>query len=73
MARPPKDKEDLKDQRIAVMMSKAELELIDDWAFASRIRSRGEAIRRLCLRSIVKDKKTVQDGQMKRLMEMDDE
>jgi hypothetical protein len=30
------------------MMSPSELEAIDDWMFAIRIRSRGEAIRRLC-------------------------
>lgn len=30
------------------MMSEEELKSIDDWSFANRIRSRGEAIRRLC-------------------------
>lgn len=38
----------LKDQRVVVMMTKREIELIDDWMFARRIRSRGEAIRQLC-------------------------
>lgn len=36
-----------KDQRIPLLMSASELEAVDDWAFARRIRSRGEAIRRL--------------------------
>lgn len=34
-----------KDVRVPVMMSKAHVEKIDDWAFSRRIRSRGEAIR----------------------------
>ncbi|MDO9417972.1 hypothetical protein [Pararhizobium sp.] len=38
----------LKDQRIPIMMTADELALIDDWSFTHRIRSRGEAIRRLC-------------------------
>jgi hypothetical protein len=40
--------EELKDQRIIVLMTPSELEAIDEWSFTSRIRSRGEAIRRLC-------------------------
>ena len=39
---PPK-----KDQRVPLVMTKAELDAIDDWAFARRIRSRSEAIRQL--------------------------
>lgn len=39
--------DELKDQRVVTMMSPGELQGIDDWAFANRIRSRGEAIRRL--------------------------
>lgn len=38
---------ELKDQRIAVMLTPSELKAIDDWSFSERIRSRGEAIRRL--------------------------
>ena len=37
----------LKDQRIPVMMSAAEVEAIDDWRFKNRVGSRGEAIRQL--------------------------
>lgn len=40
--------DELKDQRIPIMMSPSEVKAIDDWAFARRIRSRGEAIRQLC-------------------------
>lgn len=42
------DEKELKDQRVVTMMSPSELEAIDDWMFQNRIRSRGEAIRRLC-------------------------
>lgn len=40
--------EELKDQRVVTMMSPSELKAIDDWGFANRIRSRAEAVRRLC-------------------------
>ena len=62
------EKEDLKDQRVQVMFTKRDLEMIDDWAAAYRIRSRGEAIRRLCARSLLKDKKKIQDMEMRRYM-----
>lgn len=42
------DDKELKDQRVVTMMTPSELEIIDDWMFKNRIRSRGEAIRRLC-------------------------
>lgn len=41
-------KKELKDQRIPIMMTESELLALDDWSFKNRIRSRGEAIRRLC-------------------------
>lgn len=44
---------ELKDQRVVTMMSPSELEAIDDWMFQNRIRSRGEAIRRLCQVSLL--------------------
>lgn len=47
--------DELKDQRVVTMMSPSELEVIDDWMFKSRIRSRGEAIRRLCQLAIAYD------------------
>ena len=37
-----------KDQRIPIMMTRLEVAMIDNWMFANRIRSRAEAIRRLC-------------------------
>ncbi|MCF3642997.1 hypothetical protein LXM94_23830 [Rhizobium sp. TRM95111] len=42
------DDRELKDQRIPIMMTESEVKKIDDWSFQQRIRSRGEAIRRLC-------------------------
>jgi len=36
-----------KNQRVPVMMTASELKAVDDWSFARRIRSRGEAIRQL--------------------------
>jgi len=38
---------EMKTERITTMMTPSEVKVIDDWAFANRIRSRGEAIRRL--------------------------
>lgn len=38
---------ELKDQRVTVMLTASELKEVDDWSFEQRIRSRGEAIRRL--------------------------
>jgi hypothetical protein len=38
---------ELRDQRVPVMMTASELKAVDDWSFAQRIRSRGDAIRRL--------------------------
>lgn len=49
------DDKELKDQRVVTMMSPSELEAIDDWMFKNRIRSRGEAIRRLCQMAILAD------------------
>ena len=37
----------MKTERITTMMSPGEVQALDDWAFANRIRSRSEAIRRL--------------------------
>jgi hypothetical protein len=43
----PADSPEPKDVRVPVMMTASEVKAIDDWSFARRIRSRGEAIRRL--------------------------
>lgn len=48
--------DELKDQRVVTMMSPSELEAIDDWMFRNRIRSRGEAIRRLCKISLLTER-----------------
>lgn len=62
MARPKKETGELLDQRVAIMMTKAELEMVDDWSFANRIRSRGEAIRRLVTAGMVKNLKEMKDS-----------
>jgi len=43
-----KEPKELKDLRIPIQMSASEVKAIDDWSFENRIRSRSEAIRRLC-------------------------
>lgn len=63
---------ELKDQRVTVMFTKSELNIIDDWMLANRIRSRSEAIRRLCRTRLIKDRKMIEDVEMKRLMSCDD-
>jgi hypothetical protein len=55
MARPKKPTDELKDQRVPIMMSEDELKAIDDWRFENRIGSRGDAIRRLCRMALVAD------------------
>lgn len=39
--------EELKDQRVTIMLTPSEFKAVEDWSFENRIRSRGEAIRRL--------------------------
>ena len=39
--------DEIKSERITILLSPSEAKEIDDWSFAQRIRSRGEAIRRL--------------------------
>lgn len=53
------DEKELKDQRVPIMMTPSELEAIDDWMFKNRIRSRGEAIRRLCRMALGAEEQTV--------------
>ena len=36
-----------KSERVTIMMAASELKAVEDWSFGQRIRSRGEAIRRL--------------------------
>jgi hypothetical protein len=54
------DSTEPKNQRVPVMMTSSELKAVDDWSFEQRIRSRGEAIRRLIalgLKAVVKKEK----------------
>ena len=44
---------------MVIMMSKAEIDLIDDWMFSQRIRSRGEAVRRLVTAGMLKNLKDI--------------
>lgn len=39
--------DEIKTERVTILMSLSDLKMIDDWSFEQRIRSRGEAIRRL--------------------------
>ena len=39
--------DELKSERVLTMMTPSEVKRVDDWSFENRIRSRGEAIRRL--------------------------
>jgi hypothetical protein len=64
---------ELKDQRVTVMMTKSELGLIDDWMFANRIRSRGDAIRQMCRKVLLKDLKTIKEAQLQRHINGDDQ
>lgn len=49
-------KEELKTIKFQMMLSESEAKQIDDWGFAHRIRSRAEAIRRLCQIGMQADK-----------------
>lgn len=62
MAPTKKPIEQLLDQRMVIMMSKAEIDLIDDWMFSQRIRSRGEAVRRLVTAGMVTNLKQIKDA-----------
>jgi metal-responsive CopG/Arc/MetJ family transcriptional regulator len=45
--------DELRSERVTIMMAASELKAVDDWSFAQRIRSRGEAIRRLIQTGLV--------------------
>ena len=47
---------EMKTERITTMMTPSEVKALDDWAFANRIRSRGEAIRRLIEAGLTKER-----------------
>lgn len=48
--------DELKTIKFQMMLSESEAKQIDDWGFAHRIRSRAEAIRRLCQMGMQADK-----------------
>jgi hypothetical protein len=41
--------EELKSERVTTLMTPSEVAAIDDWRFAQRVHSRGEAIRQLIM------------------------
>lgn len=45
-----------KTNRIHVLMSDEELKALDEWRYANKIASRGEAVRQLVYRGVVPDK-----------------
>lgn len=48
--------EELKDQRVTIMLTPSEFKAVEDWSFNNRIRSRGEAIRRLLMLGLGADR-----------------
>lgn len=48
MVRPHKPVDELRNNRVAVMLSDDELQAIDTWRFQNRIGSRGGAMRKMC-------------------------
>ena len=57
MARPHKPVDELRNNRVAVMLSEEELEAIDEWRFTNRVGSRGGAMRKMCAFAIAASKK----------------
>ncbi|MBB2963765.1 hypothetical protein [Methylobacterium sp. R2-1] len=47
--------DELKDQRIPIMMAPSEVRAVDEWMFASRLKSRAEAIRQLIQKGLLYD------------------
>lgn len=45
-----------KTERVQLLMTPSEVEAIDDWGFQNRIRTRAEAIRRLCQMGVIFDR-----------------
>jgi hypothetical protein len=41
--------EELKSERVTTLMTPSEVKAVDDWRFAQRIHSRGEAMRQLIM------------------------
>jgi hypothetical protein len=56
------DEAERRTERIPLLMTPSEVKALDDWAFANRIRSRGEAIRRLIEAGLSKTSTTTPSG-----------
>jgi|SRR5436305_4173201 hypothetical protein len=56
------DEAERRTERIPLLMTPSEVKALDDWAFANRIRGRGEAIRRLIEAGLGKPKATPSGG-----------
>lgn len=48
-----------KTERVQLLMTPSEVKAIDDWGFENRIRTRAEAIRRLCRMGLVHDNQII--------------
>lgn len=53
--------DELKTERIQLMMTPSEVKVIDDWSFENRIRGRAEAIRQLIKLGIETSKKQIDE------------
>ena len=54
-----------RDERLQIMLTRKELEALDNWRFAARMPSRASAIRELLKRGLVAEGFAQADGQMK--------
>lgn len=61
----PATAQELKTERVQLLMSPSEVTAIDDWGFSNRIRTRAEAMRRLCQIGLAAD-----DASSKRIMRL---
>ena len=52
-----------RDERLQIMLTQAELRIVDTWRFAKRMPSRAAAIRELLKRGMAADLAEVDDGQ----------
>ncbi|MEH3125540.1 hypothetical protein [Agrobacterium cavarae] len=58
-----KEKDEQKTERFNMFMSPSEMKAIEDWAWENRIRSKSEAVRRLCQIGLVCEVPTVTAGE----------
>jgi hypothetical protein len=55
----------LRGERLQIMLSKEELEALDNWRFVKRMPSRAAAIREILRRGLIADGFTLADGEAK--------